>query len=411
MAYEFRLPDIGEGVAEGELVAWHVKQGDSVAEDQALLEIMTDKVTAEIPSPVSGTIAELKAKVGDVVKVGSVIVVLETGDNGAQPKAAVAEAPKQPPPPVASAPPQPQPPMPQAMPMPEATSTDVLAAPATRRLARELGVDLARVQGSGDHGRVTPEDVQRHAAGGTASSSSAAPRPMRATVATGQDETLPFGGIRKRIAEHLTLSKQKAPHFAYVEELDATELVRLRAQLKDAPVKVSYLPFIMRALVLALAEHPVLNATLDEANSQIIQKKTYNLGVAVDAPQGLIVPVIHGAERYDVLGLAEQVNAVALATREGKLKPEQMQGGTFTVTSIGSIGGLFGVPIINYPEVAILGVNKITPRPVVREGQIVIRDVMYLSLSCDHRVVDGADAARFMNTLVGLLESPARLLL
>jgi len=404
MAYEFKLPDIGEGIHEGEIVKWLVKSGDVVAEDQPLLEVMTDKVTAEIPSPISGTVTETRGNEGDIVLVGTVVVVMETASgstkstsapvttaqntaavNDNTPKASTATA-------VA----------------PRPTDAKVLAAPATRKLSRELGVDLTLVAGSGPRGRVTPDDVRGFSGGAVA-----LPR-STSVVEKRTDKTIPFRGIRRKIAEHLVKSKQTAPHFAYADEVDMTAVVALRQQLKAEAekrgVKLHYLPFMIKAVIEGLKAYPVLNSTLDEKSEQLIYKGDFNIGVAIDTPEGLIVPVIHQADQYGLLGLAHKIEDLATRARNGQLKPNEMSGGTFTVTSIGSIGGLFGVPIINYPEVAIIGVNKISPKPVVRDGQIVIRDIMMLSISCDHRVVDGAESARFMNTVIDYLQNPARLL-
>jgi pyruvate dehydrogenase E2 component (dihydrolipoamide acetyltransferase) len=437
MAYEFRLPDIGEGIHEGEIVKWLVKVGDDVKEDQPLLEVMTDKVTAEIPSPVSGVIQQLNGKEGEIVHVGSVIIVF--GEAGSKP----AEVPVTQKEPVSATVAVPA----NAIMISTGQATQrqpgekVLAAPATRKLARDLGLELSQVAGSGPRGRVTPQDV-RSAAGSHVSSSVRAgngcavssqltaperaqgkvalpPMPATPIVQTTGDRRVPFSGIRKKIAEHLTHSKRTAPHFAYVEEVDMTELVKLRQELKglaeEQGVKLSYLPFIMKAVIAGLKAYPVLNSSLDETTQELVYKNVYNLGVAVDTDQGLVVPVVHQAQTLSILELGRAVQNLAGKARNGKLTLDEMRGGTFTLTSIGSIGGLFGVPIINFPEVGILGINKIARRPVVKtvngEESIVIRDMMYLSLSCDHRVVDGADGARFVKRVIEYLENPSKLLL
>lgn len=412
MALQFKLPDIGEGIAEGEIVQWLVKPGDTVAEDQPLVEVMTDKVTAEIPSPVSGVIQETFGAAGEVIKVGAVIAVIETADAASAPKqskktekkaeattAAATNGSSR----AMTAVSQPA--------IPQSASRKVLAAPATRRLARELGVDLALISGSGPRGRVTPDDV-RGFSGGHGQASMPLPRTFAAEET---ERRVPFIGMRRKIAEHLVKSKQTAPHFAYVEEVDMSELVQMREQLKpDAEahgVKLTYLPFIIKAVIAGLRAYPVLNSTLDEAKGELVYKNYYHMGVATATEQGLIVPVVKHAEHKNLFQLAQEIQDLSLRAREGKLKPEEVTGGTFTLTSIGSIGGLFGVPIINYPEVAIMGINKITPRPVVRDGEIVVRDIMHLSLSCDHRVVDGAEGALFTKKVIEYLEKPARLLL
>jgi pyruvate dehydrogenase E2 component (dihydrolipoamide acetyltransferase) len=429
MALEFKLPDIGEGIHEGEIVQWLVQPGDTVKEDQPLVEVMTDKVTAEIPSPAAGVVRSLHGKPGEVVKVGSVIVVLD--DVGAAAPSA--------PTPVAATPvvngtaSAPVPSYGQSSvgatavavaspPVRPAVGNGggrVLAAPATRKLARQLGVDLSVIAGSGPRGRVTPSDVRNATAGG--SSKQAAPsvhRPAAPVVpiAPGAgDRRVPFTGIRKKIAEHLVHAKQTAPHFAYVEEVDMSEIVRLRDQLlpeaEAQGVKLTYLPFIIKAVIAALKAFPILNSSLDEATQELVYKGQYNIGVATATDSGLVVPVVHNADRLNLLELAQTIKALSEKARTGKLSLDEMRGGTFTVTSIGSIGGLFGIPIINYPEVAILGVNKISKRPVVRNDEIVIREMMHLSISCDHRVVDGAEAALYVKKLIEYLETPGKLLL
>lgn len=425
MTVEFKLPDIGEGVAEGEIVQWLVSVGDTIAEDQSLVEIMTDKVTAEIPSPCNGVIKELRGNVGDVIPVESVIVIIDSHSadskkTSATPEKTAAEANG------------------HAVSAPAAVATQskpsistgssvsnhqrsegsrVLAAPATRKLARTLGLDLNTIAGTGPRGRVTPDDVKLASASPVAACSRQAGSVVTLPTASGsQSETrVPYTGIRRKIGDHLVKSKQTAPHFAYVDEVDVTDLVKLRKQLKadaaEQGVKLTYLAFIVKAVVDGLKQFPTLNSSLDEACNTLIQKQYYNIGIAVDTPQGLVVPVIHHAETLSVLQIALAIHQLSDKARSGTLSQQDMTGGTFTITSIGSIGGLFGIPIINMPEVAILGVNQIAQRPVVRDGQIEVADIMYLSSSCDHRVVDGADTARFMNHVKAMLEAPARLLM
>lgn len=411
---QFKLPDIGEGVAEGEIVQWLVNPGDTIKEDQALVEVMTDKVTAEIPSPVTGTIQQLFGEAGDVIAVGSVIADIDTDDSATDKPAEKMTEPASPQPLETKQQANPQPAVATVASAPSAPTSNnkVLAAPATRKRARQLGVNLATVAGSGPKGRITPSDVA--AATNGHRNGNASFLPAGSTVSIPADRREPFKGIRRKIAEHLSLSKQKAPHFAYVEEVDVTELVNLRQQLKpvaaEKDIKLTYLPFIMLAVSRALSEFPVLNSALDEAAGELVYKGAHNLGLAVDTDNGLVVPNIPKVQGQSLLSLAQQVNQLAEKARSGSLSQTDVTGGTFTITSIGSIGGLFGVPIINYPEVAILGVNSIRPRPMVVDGEIAVREVLYLSLSCDHRVVDGADAARFMNRLKALLEQPARLL-
>lgn len=419
MTVEFRLPDIGEGIAEGEIVKWLVHPGDTVHEDQPIVEVMTDKVTAEIPSPFSGVVKELKAKEGETVKVGSVLVLLDKTSGESD----VAPVPSQ----LAqkqdyaqygngkttsSAELSRKEVQPATLAAVGSSKTKMTAAPATRRIARELGVDLSKVTGSGPKGRITPMDVKE----AIHKTASLPERKKEGRSQTEYTETrIPFTGMRRKIAEHLVHAKQTAPHFAYVEEVDMTEIIRMREELlpvaNEKSIRLSYLPFIIKAVIAGLREYPMMNASLDEDKQEIVHKGYYNIGVAVATDHGLIVPVIHGADGKSLLQLAQEIQFLSSRARDNKLALEDLKGGTFTLTSIGSIGGLFSVPILNAPEVGILGINKITKRPVVRNNEIVIRDIMYLSLSCDHRVVDGADAARFIRSVIEILEQPARLLL
>ncbi|MBY0450187.1 MAG: 2-oxo acid dehydrogenase subunit E2 [Cyanobacteria bacterium] len=416
MAVEFRLPDIGEGIAEGEIVQWLVKPGDSVKEDQALVEVMTDKVTAEIPSPYTGVVAELRGKAGETVKVGSVIVVFsETGAAPAkETQAASVTEPVKIPAAVAS----------ETLAANGhnksiatlAYDSKVLAAPATRKMARELGVSLNALQGTGPKGRITPTDVQNFKQAGGGIPRSNLNRLARIELERiEREERVPFAGLRKKIAEHLVHAKQVAPHFAYVEEVEMTAICSVKDQLaplaEQRGVKLTYLPLIMKAVIAALKEYPVLNSSLDDAKQELVYKKHFHMGVAVATAQGLIVPVVKFADQKSVFELAEEIKQLSDKARAGKLTLDELKGGTFTLTSIGSIGGIFGVPIINHPEVAIMGINKIEKRPVVRDNQVVIRDMMYLSMSCDHRVVDGAEAALFMKRLIQFLEAPVAMLL
>lgn len=421
MSTEFRLPDIGEGIHEGEIVQWLVKPGDTVQEDQPLLEVMTDKVTAEIPSPYSGVVTELRGKQGEVVKVGSVIVMFDrTGGGPVTPAAAEKTAQAEAPATTRNGKHTAQAASTVVLDRPSGlpSGEKVLAAPATRKLARQLGVDLTMIAGSGPRGRVTPDDVRSYSPGGV---SAPTPRtsPAAQSFTSGEDRRVPFAGMRRRIAEHLVKSKQTVPHFAYVDEVDMTALVRLRSDLKDEAeaqgVKLSYLPFVIKAVTAGLRKYPVLNSQLDEERQELVYKGGVNMGVAVATNEGLIVPVIQHADQKSILTLGREIKELADKARSGKLALDDLRGGTFTITSIGSIGGMFGVPIINHPEVAILGVNKIARRPVVRtvngQEQIIIADVMYLSISGDHRVVDGAETAEFMNYVISILQNPTRLLL
>ena len=408
MVYEFRLPDVGEGVAEGEVVKWLVKEGESVRENQPLVEVMTDKVNVEIPSPRKGVILKLMAKEGEVVKVGQPLLSIgETSDQVTPPKSQPTIAQPQPEP-IPIAQPQPNLPRPASKPI---QPHEILATPATRKLARDLGVDLTLVQGTGSAGRITEEDVQRFKQLGRV----AAPAAVQVTGQRGVEERVPFRGIRRKVAEHMVKSKSTTAQVTHVDEIDMTEIVQLREKAKAAAekrgVKLTYLPFIIKALVPALRQYPYLNATLDEEKAEIVLKKYYNLGIATDTEAGLVVPVLKDAEHKSITQLSSEIASLSEKARAGQLALEEIQGGTFTITNVGGIGGVFATPIINYPEVAILGVHKITKRPVVKDNQIVIRDMTYLSLSFDHRVLDGAMAARFMVTVKQYLEDPKLLLL
>ena len=408
MVYEFRLPDVGEGIAEGEVVKWLVKEGAEVNANQPLVEIMTDKVNVEISSPKKGTILKLMAKEGQVVKVGEVLLAI--GEKGEQ---------KSTPPtvqPSAATPPAQAPA--KAVPVPPPTSIktpekphEILATPATRKLARDLGVDLSLVQATGPGGRITEEDVQRFKQLGR----TAAPVAVQVTGPRGLEERIAFRGIRRKVAEHMVKSKEATAQVTHVDEIDMTEVVQLREKAKASAekrgVKLTYLPFIIKAVIPALKQYPYLNATLDEEKAEIVLRKYYNIGIATDTEQGLVVPVVKDAEHKSITQLASEVGSLGEKARTGQLALEEVQGGTFTITNVGGIGGVFATPIINYPEVAILGVHKITKRPVVKDGQIVIRDMTYLSLSFDHRVLDGAMAARFVTAIKQYLEDPKLLLL
>lgn len=445
---EFKLPDIGEGVHEGEIVRWLVKEGDALAVDQPMVEIMTDKATVEIPSPIAGKIQKLHVKEGDVVKVGQVILSLEGGSAAATASAPAAHAPA----PAAAKPAAPQRPAapaqaarpaaaaparaPIAAPVrpaapaaaaPAAAESyvaspgNVLATPATRRLARDLGVDLTQVQATGPNGRVTKEDVQKFAGASAAGPAMPVGRPgvgapARRPAGPVERETLvPFRGIRRKISEAMTRSRSTIPEFTYVDEVDVTELVAFRKEVKEYAekqgVKLTYLPFIAKALISALKQFPAMNAELDEAGGNIIYKNYYNIGIAVDTDNGLVVPNVKDADQKSIMQIAAEISDLADKARKGKLSLDEMQGGTITITNPGPIGGLFTAPVINWPEVAIVGVHKIVQKPIIKNGQITIADMMYLSLVVDHRVVDGAVAARFCNVLIENLSNPKKMML
>jgi pyruvate/2-oxoglutarate dehydrogenase complex dihydrolipoamide acyltransferase (E2) component len=489
MAFNFYMPDIGEGVVEGEIVSWRVKEGDRVKLDQPLVEVMTDKATVELPSPRAGTVVKIHYQDGQVCPVGQILVTIDeegaaaASPGNGQPGHAAPPAPAAhaapPAAPIAHAAPPAAPPRPRSMthtasppplpsvptPGPSATTPPpfasgssatttapypvvsavvsaagssaqaggaiqvvdatvsrprVLATPATRRLARQLGVEIGRVPPTGPHGRVTTADVQSYQSNGGAAAHAEAPAPPHppaqapaspiAIPRGGDEERIPLRGIRRRIAESMARSKRTAAHFTYVEEIDMTELVavreRARARAAERGVKLNYLPFIIKACVSGLKKWPQLNASLDETTQEIVRKKYYHIGIAAQGPQGLSVSVVRDADRRSIFDLSREIDRLGEAVRSNTATREELTGGTFTVTSLGKLGGVLATPIINFPEVAILGVHKIEERPAVRHGQIVIRQLMNLSISVDHRLADGWDGAMFVQDVKSLLEDP-----
>ncbi|MET0344551.1 MAG: dihydrolipoamide acetyltransferase family protein [Polyangiales bacterium] len=455
-SFEFRLPDLGEGVAEGEVVAWRVEPGQRVAEDQDMVEVMTDKATVTIGAPRAGRIARLNAQVGETIKVGEVLIVIDT-DAATEPvpeKRASSH-----PPDVASsrfqapvgraqaratpAPPavakekavtasavgdlrevlpgasyfasQPatlngqKAPHARALPTEERSfySEKPLATPATRKLARDLGIDLRRVRPSGAGGRVTQDDLRSFAPAGESAVATHA-KPER-------EERTPFVGLRRKIAERMQMSKQKAAHFTFVEEVEVDALKQLVERARPAAeahgVKLNYLPFIVKAVTLALQKHPILNSTLDERSNELVYRRYYHIGVATATEHGLVVPVVRDADTKSPLQIARDIQRLADEARGGALHASELSGSTFTVTSLGRQGGLLATPVLNYPEVGILGVHRVKERPVVRNGQIVIGHVMLLSLSFDHRIIDGHVGAAFAYDVIAYLERPELLLL
>lgn len=403
--YIFKMPDIGEGVVEGEVVAWHVKPGDFVKEDQPLVDIMTDKATVTIPSTIHGTIVRTNGKMGEMIAVGRELIVMETD---AAPRAEAEHTSAKAPPVVApskSAPP----PAPVSLPTSKPTSTPIrnpgerpMASPAVRRMAKEASVDLFTVSGTGPAGRISRDDLQAHIAGGS--------RSIGRTKRSGTTE-IPVIGLRRKIAEKMALSKRQIPHFSYFEEVDVTQLEDLREHLNEQRPengpKLTYLPFIMQALAKALSDHPECNAHFDEARGVVVQHKAIHLGVATQTERGLLVPVIRNVESLDLWQGGAELRRVVDAARKNTAKIDELSGSTFTLTSLGALGGLGATPIINHPEVGILGVHKADERAVVRRGKIVVRRMLNLSSSFDHRVVDGADGASLVQAVKRLLEHPA----
>lgn len=485
MSYEFKFPDIGEGLTEGEIVRWLVKEGDEIKEGQPLVEVETDKALAEIPSPKTGVIQKILAKEKEVVKVGQAIVVFgEKGESVAKKEAPAEEMPaKETPPkeapakevPAKEVPPKEQPvkeePAPSAKkpksvgvvgeleeapeepaapaakqvdekpaaekpvpgkPLVERPPTEkpalvsphAMATPAVRALARELGVDIDKVKGSGPEGRVLEKDVRQAAETkekpvepAMAAPAEAVKQPAKAKKYDlyGYIEHVPLRGVRRSIAKAMVKSKYTAPHVTAMDEADVTELWKIKEKEKKAAekrgIKLTILPFIIKAVIAGLKEHPYLNSTLDDENEEILLKKYYNIGVATDTPEGLMVPVVKGAAEKSIFQLAEELIQLTDKARNRKIDLGDLKGGTFTITNYGSIGGMYGTPIINHPEVAILGVGRMKDLPVVKDEKLETRKILFLSLSFDHRVVDGAEAARFLNAIISRLEDPDLILL
>lgn len=435
MSFEFRLPDIGEGIHEGEIVKWFVKPGDKVNEDDVLCEVQNDKAVVEIPSPVAGTVEEVLVDEGTVAIVGDVLIKFDApgyedlkfkGDHGEEEtkaeekvEPAKAEAPA-----AAQA-------TPEAAPeAPKTTEVDpnrrVIAMPSVRKYAREKGVDIRLVTGSGNNGRVQKEDIDAFANGGNQAASKQAEAPQATEEkATAPQVVIPEGefpetrekmsGIRKAIAKAMVNSKHTAPHVTLMDEVDVTKLVAHRKKFKEVAaekgIKLTFLPYVVKALVSALRDFPTLNTSIDDEAGEIIQKHYFNIGIAADTDKGLLVPVVKNADRKSVFSISSEINELATKAREGKLAPNEMKGASCTITNIGSAGGQWFTPVINHPEVAILGIGRIAEKPVVKNGEIVAAPVLALSLSFDHRMIDGATAQNALNHLKRLLSEPELLLM
>jgi pyruvate dehydrogenase E2 component (dihydrolipoamide acetyltransferase) len=447
---EVKLPDIGEGVTEGELVKWLVKSGDRVAADQPVAEVLTDKATVEIPTPIAGVVKVLLRKEGDIIPIETAMLSLETGDIGDTKK-------------VSSSSPAPKTPQVSSQSLlvsptdqglnvatgsvksrgdlalsalsaspdiyPPVADFRTLATPGTRRLARESGVDINNISGSGQLGRVTREDVikAKNMTSGVGATVAGRPtvvghvkesnlqRPSYQGPVGAPEERVPLRGIRKKIAENLQLAKQIVPHFTLMEEVNVTELVKFREQAKSVGdrvgVKVTYLPFVIKALIATIRKYPMFNASIDDAASEVVYKNYFNIGFAADTPNGLLVPVIKNANQKTILDLSREISELAGQARDGKLPLESMKGATITITNIGSVGGVYATPIINHPEVAILGMYKISDRPLWKNNQWVPAKFMNYTITCDHRLIDGAVAANFMRDFAARIESPSQLML
>ncbi|MFC4683223.1 dihydrolipoamide acetyltransferase family protein [Exiguobacterium sp. s149] len=425
--FEFKLPDIGEGIHEGEIVKWFVKAGDTVKEDDILLEVQNDKAVVEIPAPVDGTVKEVKVSEGTVAVVGDVLITFDIeGDAPAGEEEAAPEQPK-------------------AEEKTEDVKEDVkedgprevqlhkservIAMPSIRKYAREKGVDIREVQGSGDNGRVLKEDIDAFANGEaptaeatTEKTESVAPAAAAKTEIKPYESATPeletrekIRGIRKAISKAMVNSKHTAPHVTLMDEVDVTKLVALRKEFKqvaaDQGVKLTYLPFVVKALTAAAKAYPAINASIDDVNEEIVYKNYFNIGIAADTDNGLVVPVVKEADRKSIYALATNINELAGKAREGKLAGDDMKGGSITITNIGSAGGQWFTPVINHPEVAILGIGRIAEKAVVKDGEIVAAPVLALSFSFDHRLIDGATAQNALNMVKRLLQDPALLMM
>ncbi len=442
--FQFKMPDIGEGIHEGEIVKWFIKPGDKVQEDDVLCEIQNDKAVVEIPSPVEGTVLEVLVAEGTVATVGQVLVTFDApgyenlqfkGDEHTEeaPKqeapaapAAAQEAPATPPPaPAASG-------IGTTTPQAEVDpNRKIIAMPSVRKYARDKGVEITQVPGSGKNGRIVKADIDAFLSGGAPAAATpaaetatpaavqaeAAPAPKAAPIPQGEypETREKMSGIRKAIAKAMVNSKHTAPHVTLMDEIDVTKLVAHRKKFKEVAaakgIKLTFLPYIVKALTSALREFPALNTSLDDATSEIIHKHYYNIGIAADTEKGLLVPVVKDADRKSVFSISNEINELAGKARDGKLAPNEMKGASCTISNIGSAGGQWFTPVINHPEVAILGVGRIAEKPIVRNGEIVAAPVLALSLSFDHRMIDGATAQNALNHIKRLLNDPELLLM
>lgn len=426
MAYQFKLPDIGEGIHEGEIVKWFVKPGDEVKEDDVLAEVQNDKAVVEIPSPVDGTIKEILVEEGSVAVVGDVIVTIEAEGYEDEEAPAKADETSEPAKEEKAAEKQEAPAAQNAKDNAAGDSASrVIAMPSVRKYAREKGVDIRQIQGSGKNGRVLKEDIDRYLSGGTqtkeenaaAATDTVAEAPKAAAQAPvyGTETREKLRGIRKVIANAMVNSKHTAPHVTLLDEVDVTKTVAHRKQFKEEAaaqgIKLTYLPYVVKALVSTLREYPALNASIDDENEEIVYKHYYNIGIATDTENGLMVPVIKDADRKSIYQIAKEIAEYAEKARAGKLAPEDMKGGTCTITNIGSAGGQWFTPVINHPEVAILGIGRIQEKAIVRDGEVVAAPVLALSLSFDHRLIDGVTAQNALNKIKRLLNDPQRLIM
>ena len=419
-----RVPDLGEGIAEVELVVWHVSAGDSVVEDQGLADVMTDKASVEIPSPVAGKVLALGGEVGQMLAVGSELIRIEVEDAAGSTKSMPATTPAAAPP-ATAAPAPTATPAPTAAPTPKAVSSPAppaktpsilstpppIASPAVRSRAWELGIDLRDVTATGTAGRIVQADLEAHVARGGARARPALPPRLAGSPDATHD--IKIVGLRRKIAQKMQESKRRIPHYTYVEEVDVTEIEALRAHLNEKwsaeRGRLTLLPLLVRAIVLAVREFPMVNARFDDEAGVLTRHDAVHVGIATQTPAGLVVPVVRDAQANDLWANAAEIARLAEAARSGKAVRAELSGSTITITSLGKLGGIATTPVINHPEVAIVGVNKIAARPVIRDGAVVARQLMNLSSSFDHRVVDGADAAAFIQAVRRYVEQPAML--
>ncbi|MFZ2197397.1 MAG: dihydrolipoamide acetyltransferase family protein [Thermodesulfovibrionales bacterium] len=390
MPFDFVLPDLGEGITEGDIRRWVVKEGDSVAEHQTVLEIETDKAIVEVPSPRKGRVLKIRREEGDTAKVGETLMTIALEGDESELTAEIKPAPEERPRSVSVV---------GVLPEEEDQKTEVLATPAVRALAKGLGVRLETIKGSGPSGSITSEDLNK-----------AAGKAQVAQDRLGPVERRPLKGLRRTIARNLMIAQRTTVSVTGMDEADITGLWELREREKEAlqakGVHLTFLPFFIKAVQHSLAQHPMLNASVDEEKEEIIIKKYYNIGVAVDTPEGLMVPVIKDADKKTILELASDLQELSTKARERRITLEEMKGSTFTITNYGHFGGTFATPVINYPDVAILGTGRISEKPWVHKGQILIRKVLPLSLTFDHRVTDGADASQFLTKVISYIEDP-----
>ncbi|SEH70229.1 pyruvate dehydrogenase E2 component (dihydrolipoamide acetyltransferase) [Halobacillus karajensis] len=421
MAFEFKLPDIGEGIHEGEIAKWFVKPGDEVKEDDVLCEVQNDKAVVEIPSQVDGTVKDIHVDEGETTTVGTVIITIDDGSEDSpsseepkeEAKEEKEEAAKE-----------------EKSEQPAASSDDsnvdedrrVVAMPSVRKFARDNDVDIRKVQGSGKNGRILKEDVESFMNGGQPEAGTDAKAEDKQEEAAPAQQAAPaageaypetrekMSGIRKAISKAMVNSKHTAPHVTLMDEVDVSELVAHRKKFKavaaEQDIKLTYLPYVVKSLVSTLKKYPVLNTSIDDNTDEIIQKHYYNIGIAADTEKGLMVPVVKDADRKSVFSISSEINELAVKARDGKLSAEEMKGASTTITNIGSAGGQWFTPVINHPEVAILGIGRIADKPIVRDGEVVVAPVLAISLSFDHRIIDGATAQHAMNNIKRLLNDP-----